>query len=93
MRFRKVLVAAAVGAALTVGSLTTTATAQSSSAASTTATAQSSSASAEWHYTGESFGSRRLCEARGKVYQADWNWPYQCRGPHTDGLFYLYVYF
>lgn len=81
MRFRVALATTAVGAALIVGSLVPTATAQSSSAA------------ASWHYTGETWGTRGLCEDRGRWYTANYMWPYQCRGPHTDGLFYLYVYF
>lgn len=80
MRFRATLAATAVAAALTVGGLVPAAAAQSSDAA------------ASWHYTGRALATLGICDDWGRYYLNNYQWPYQCRGPHTDGLFYLYVW-
>ncbi|MFG2501959.1 hypothetical protein ACGFSB_27575 [Streptomyces sp. NPDC048441] len=98
MRIRNKLAAAGLGAAIAFGALIVPAQAAPSAhdiaprAAVQVSTNGDVAAAAKWRYTGSRYWYAIQCHSDAVNLTYTTGWPTQCRGPHTDGYYYLWAY-
>ena len=95
MRIRKNLTAAGLGALMLVGAMAFPAQATQSGDVRVGAQASAngeSAAAATWIYTGQRYFFSVECHSAAVSLTYATGWATQCRGPHTDGYYYLWAY-
>jgi hypothetical protein len=101
MGIRKKLAAIGVGAALAVGAMAVPAQAAPSEssggvaphvAVQASTAVDAATAAPRWQYTGARYYWAIECNWDANELTYATGWPTQCRGPHTDGYYYLWAY-
>jgi hypothetical protein len=95
MRIRKNLIAVGLGALMIVGAMAVPAQATQSGdvrVGTQASTNGESAAAAKWQYTGQRYFFAIECHQAAAELTYITGWPGQCRGPHTDGYYYLWAY-